>query len=53
MFRKTATLIVTIDLDPVPGSFHTVESAQEIVQAMLNSSIPHYNPDVQIHPKEQ
>lgn len=45
---KSVTLEVTINLDPVPGSFHTVESAQEQVQAMLNSMVPHYKPTVAI-----
>jgi len=43
---KSLTLIVTVNLDPVPGTFHTQESAQEGVQAILTSMIPHYKPDV-------
>lgn len=50
--RKTATLVVAVELDGVPGTFHTPESAQENVQAMLNSMIPHYNPTVKIQPSE-
>lgn len=48
MERKSVTLVVTVELDGVPGTFHTPESAQENVQAMLNSMIPHYHPTVEI-----
>lgn len=48
MERKRVVLEVIIDLDPVPGTFHTPESAEEVVQAILNSSIPHYHPNVKI-----
>lgn len=42
--KRCATLTVTVRLDPVYGTFHTPESVQEQVQAMLNWMIPHYNP---------
>lgn len=37
-------LTVVVNLDPVPGAFHTPESAEEIVQAVLNSSLSQYYP---------
>lgn len=46
MDRNRVTLIVEVDLDPVPGLFHTAKSAQETVQSMLDASMPHYNPTV-------
>ena len=48
--RVTLTISVNVDLDPVPGAFHTKESAHEIVahilEDTLNTRIPHYNPSV-------
>lgn len=44
--RKTVTLTVQVDLDPVPGAFHTEEDAAQRVQDILTSSIPHYHPIV-------
>lgn len=44
-------LEVAVDLDALPGAFHTSESAQEHVQAILLSSIPHYNPVVIVSAK--
>jgi len=41
-------LEVAVDLDELPGAFHTPESAQDHVQAMLHNMIPHYNPVVKI-----
>lgn len=41
-------LIVWVDLDAVPGAFHTQESAQQNVQAILTNSIPHYNPETHL-----
>jgi ACT domain-containing protein len=44
--RKTATFTVTVDLDPMQGTFHTAVSAQESVQTILSQRISHYNPVV-------
>lgn len=41
-------LEVMVDLDAMPGAFHTPESAKEHVQAILLSRIPHYDPIVLI-----
>jgi hypothetical protein len=45
---KQVTLTVTVNLDSVPGTFHTVESARESVQTILNDRIPHYKPAVNV-----
>lgn len=44
-------LTVLVDLDRIPGTFHTPESAQENVEAILRSSIGHYNPVVILEKK--
>lgn len=41
-------LQVFVDLDQVPGSFDTPESAKDIVQSILDQRIDHYNPNVVI-----
>lgn len=46
MTHIRTTFEVHLDLDPVPGAFHTPESARQHVQAILNANIPHYNPVV-------
>lgn len=46
MDRKRIKLEVLIDLDPIPGTFHTEESARKQVEAILLSSVGHYNPIV-------
>jgi hypothetical protein len=48
MDRIKVKLIVEVELDIIPGAFHTPESAQACVQAILTSRISHYNPRVQI-----
>jgi len=53
MKRKRIKLVVWVDLDPVPGTFHTPESAKENVQAILKSSIPHYNPMLEPLPPQE
>ena len=48
--------ILHIDLDPVPGTFHTPRSANENVQAWLNQFLPDYTPVVIFgvtHPAEK
>ena len=46
MARERIMLEVCVDLDPVPGVFHTKESAAYAVKNILTNSIPHYNPTV-------
>lgn len=43
--RKTV-LLIQVDLDAVPGAFHTPESAKTHIQNILNGTIPHYDPQV-------
>lgn len=42
-------LMVLVDLDPVPGMFHTREQAKEAVESILLSRVGHYNPVVFEH----
>lgn len=44
--RQRIVLEVALYLDPIPGAFHTKESAQEHIQAVLLNTIPHYDPIV-------
>lgn len=44
--RKRILIEVAIDLDPVPGAFHTEESARQVVEALLLQLLPHYKPEV-------
>lgn len=50
MKRERILLNVMVDLDPIPGAFHTADSAEDNIQALLLSSIPHYNPVVVLDP---
>jgi hypothetical protein len=53
MERTRIKLEVYVDLDLVPGAFHTKESAQHHVRNILNSAIPHYYPVVSIAKEEK
>lgn len=46
MNRTRIMLAAYVDLDPVPGTFHTADSARNAVSGMLKQSIPHYTPVV-------
>lgn len=46
MSRRTATLLVVVELDDVPGTMHTKQSAKEIVRNVLWQRMPNYNPVV-------
>lgn len=35
---------LTVNLDPVPGAFHTMEDALTHIQQILNDRIEHYHP---------
>jgi hypothetical protein len=39
-------LEVYVDLDPIPGTFHSKESARNVVARILKQQIGHYNPMV-------
>jgi len=54
MEKKNRILLkVYVDLDPVPGAFHTKESARAIIGQILAERIPHYNPRVSVTPNRQ
>jgi hypothetical protein len=46
--RVTLTITVEVNLDGVPGAFHTKEYAQEAIEDILahalSNNIPHYKP---------
>lgn len=46
MTRRKVLIEVEVELDPVPGTFHTADSAKEQITRILNSAIPHYHPRV-------
>ncbi len=48
MKRTRIKLAVYVDLDPMPGTFHSAESAQNAVRGLLLHSIEHYDPMVSI-----
>lgn len=48
MARERITLSVQVDLDPIPGAFHTPEDARHAIGMILNDRIPHYHPSVRI-----
>lgn len=48
MKKTRIKLAVYVDLDPVPGAFHSAESARNAVAHQLMDAIPHYNPMVSI-----
>lgn len=49
MKQRTA-LLVYVDLDPVPGAFHTERSARDNLAGLLDNAIGHYNPIVAYAP---
>lgn len=51
MKKQRIKLVLWVDLDPMPGTFHTPESAKESVEAILKDRIPHYNPMLAPLPK--
>lgn len=48
--KQRVCLILYIDLDPVPGKFHTQESMQNVLRTTMTYEIPHYNPLVSLAP---
>ena len=48
MERKRIKLVVEVDLDPVPGAFHTKEDACFRIQQLLMNAIPHYDPATEL-----
>jgi hypothetical protein len=48
--RMRACFAVFVNLDPVPGVFHTQESAQNVIRGLFTGRIAHYNPMVSLGP---
>lgn len=48
--RRQARFIVFVDLDDVPGTMHTEESAEQIIRNVLHQRMGHYNPQVHAIP---
>lgn len=48
MHRTRIKLAVYVDLDPMPGVFHSAESARHGVASILMGQIEHYKPTVSI-----
>jgi hypothetical protein len=46
---RRIALTVYVNLDPVPGTFHTEESARETVQRILDQTVPSYFPGVSLY----
>jgi hypothetical protein len=46
--RRQCVLVVTVDLDPVPGWGNVAEDYRALTQKLLTDSIGHYNPVVTI-----
>ena len=46
--KKRIKLELYVDLDPIPGAFHTKEDAAKRAEAILRSSINHYSPVILI-----
>lgn len=47
---RKARLLVVVDLDEMPGTMHTLESAEQVVQNVLYQRMSHYNPAVSLAP---
>lgn len=52
MERTRIRLGVYVDLDPMPGAFHTVQSAKSHMLSVLGQAIGHYNPSVVIDSRD-
>lgn len=48
MNRTRIMLAAYVDLDPMPGTFHTADSARNAVSGMLKDRIGHYSPVVSV-----
>lgn len=48
--KRRASFVIYVNLDPVPGVFHSQESAQNALRNIFVQRIPHYNPLVSLAP---
>ncbi len=53
MKGKRSVLKVTIRLDGVPGWGHDAQDHVKLLQGLLNGSIPHYKPTVELERVEE
>lgn len=51
MKKVRKAFLVYVDLDPVPGTMHTQDSAQNVINRILQERIGHYNPIVSLAPE--
>ena len=47
---RRVTLTVQVNLDPVPGWGNTAEDFRAAIQRMLDDSMGHYHPHVEVRP---
>jgi hypothetical protein len=52
MKRERVTIIVEVNLDPIPGACDNVQDFVTMIQRDLNSRVPHYNPTVRAAKEE-
>lgn len=52
MVRNRIKILVEVNTDPIPGWGHDPNDYVEHIQNILNSTIPHYEPDVTLLPTE-
>jgi hypothetical protein len=43
---KRIAFVVYVNIDPMPGVFHTEQSALDRLDDILKNAIPHYSPSV-------
>lgn len=46
MADKRIAFVVYVNIDPMPGVFHTDQSALDSLDDILKNAIPHYSPSV-------
>lgn len=49
---ERAAFVVYVDLDRVPGTMHSKDSARKVIGGILMNHIPHYHPMVSVAPAE-
>lgn len=49
--KQRKAYVVYVNLDPVPGAFHTAESALNNLRGILCNRLPSYNPEVAYPPE--
>lgn len=49
-YKHRVAFVVYVDLDPMPGTFHSKESAQNVLRNIIHQRISHYNPTISLAP---